>query len=88
MVLDGTAAGSLLFSSGLAHFFAVLRAHFYFYTHLPMLLRKRKELKKLNIHINRTGFYRQSIVKDFFIKKRKVFGALPSRFFIRQDRTK
>ena len=88
MILDGTAACSLLFSSGFSHFFAVLRAHFYFYTHIPILLRKRKELKKLNKHINRTGFYRQSIVKDFFIKKRHVFGALPSRFFIRQDRTK
>lgn len=88
MVLDGLAAGSLLFSSGLSHFIAVLRAHFYFYTHLPFLLRKRKELKKQNSTINRTGFYRESIVKDYFIKKRKVFGALPSRFFIRQDRTK
>ena len=88
MVLDGLAACQLLLSRGPSHFMAVLRAHFYFYTHLPVLLRKRRALKKQQTQINRTGFYRQSIVRDYFIKNKKVFGALPSRYFIRQDRSK
>lgn len=88
MVLDGLAAGYMLFSRGFSHFFAVMRAHFYFYTHLPAILQKRKDLKAGATSFNSTGYYRRSIVKDYFLKKRKVFGALPNRYFIRQDRIK
>lgn len=88
MILDGLAAGSMIFSRGISHAFAVLRAHLYFYRHLKTVRKKRRYWRDKKTTINQTGYYRESIVKDYFLGKKKVFGALPSRFFIRQDRKK
>ena len=88
MILDGAAAVSLLFSRGISHFFAVLKAHLYFYKNFNSLRAKRRYWREKKTTFNQTGYYRESVVRDFFIGKKKVFGALPSRFFIRQDRRK
>ncbi len=87
MVLDGVAATSMIFSRGPSHFFAVIKAHLYFYTHLGVMRRKRKYWRDKKTKSNLTGYYRQSIVKDHFIGNKKVFRALPNRYFIRQDRS-
>ncbi len=88
LILDGAAAASLLFSKGFSHVFAVLRAHLYFYKNFRSLRAKRRYWREMKTRFNQTGYYRESVVKDYFIRKKKVFGALPSRFFIRQDRKK
>ncbi|MEM9053056.1 MAG: glycosyltransferase family 2 protein [Bacteroidota bacterium] len=87
MTFDGAAAGYMLISSGPRHFYAVLRAHFYFYVNLRRLLKERKHWQSLSESPNSTGFYRGSIVQDYFKDKKKVFGALATNLFVRQRRS-
>jgi GT2 family glycosyltransferase len=68
LTLDGIAALKFLFSLKFAHFVAVLKAHFSFYTHIPKLLRERKRLPKKKNYYETT-----SIVWSYFIKKRNSF---------------
>ena len=86
MLMDGMAAGHFLLSRGFSHFTAILRAHFHFYAHLPKIMEKRREWKEKATSPNKSGMYKNSVAKDYFRLKRKVFSALPSRGFIRQDR--
>jgi len=86
MIMDGMAAGHFLLSRGFSHFTAILRAHFHFYAYLPKILEKRREWKEKATSPNKSGMYKNSVAKDYFRAKRKVFSALPSRGFIRQDR--
>jgi GT2 family glycosyltransferase len=88
LLLDGIAAFHFLFTKGFGHFWAVLHAHFSFYLSLSKFLKKRKFLKQNANKTNRTGLFRTSIVKAYYMKKKRVFGALPSRQFIRQNREK
>lgn len=88
MVLDGIAAVSFIFSRGISHSIAVVRSHFYLYGNFRILRKKRRYWRERKVTYNQTGFYRKSIVKDYYVRKMSVFGALPSRYFIRQDRTK
>lgn len=87
LLFDGAAAFYMLTTSGPSHFFAVLRAHFKFYTSLGRLLNQRKELRDQSHDINKTGWYRGSIVQDYFKDGKKVFGALASNLFTRQRRS-
>lgn len=88
MTLDGLAAVAMLFSRGFSHFGAVLRAHSYFYLHLREIFDKRKKLKNDEEGFNPAGYYRGSIVKAYFLKKRQRFGSLPEEYFKFQDRNK
>ncbi|WP_458626364.1 glycosyltransferase family 2 protein [Winogradskyella sp. PC D3.3] len=68
MVLDGVAGMRFLFQFQPAFLFAILKAHFAFYSNLPRLLKQRKQLPK------RSGYYETtSIVWSYFIKKRRQF---------------
>jgi len=87
LIFDGAAAFYMLFTSGPSHFLAVLKAHFAFYTGFGRLLKMRKELRKQAHDINKTGWYRGSIVQDYFRGGKKVFGALASNLFVRQRRS-
>jgi len=86
LILDGIAAFVMGFQSGPSHFFAVMRAHYHFYSHLPSYLKKRNYWREKAVKLNRTGLFRYSIVKAYFLEKKRVFGALESRYFVRQDR--
>jgi GT2 family glycosyltransferase len=86
MVMDGSAAFYMAFKRGVPHFFAVLRAHFHFYGMLSKYLKKRKHWKQKATQINRTGMYRGNIVTSYHLKEKKVFGALETRLFNRQNR--
>ncbi len=86
--LDGLAAVFMLFTKGFSHFMAVIRAHFYIYGHLSALSKKRRVERANYVKYNSTGYFRESIVRAYYLQKQKVFGALPSRYFIRQDRKK
>lgn len=87
LLLDGAAAGYMLVTSGPVHFIAVLKAHFHFYSNLSRLLKERKYWQAKSHNINRTGLYQGSIVLDYFRDKKKVFGALATNLFTRQNRS-
>ncbi len=55
---------------------AVIRAVFAFYKQYPDWIQKRKLLVATIHQPNKTGFYKHSIIKDFFILKHKVYHAL------------
>ena len=71
MLLDGVAAFKFLFSQGISHFTAVLRAHISFYKHLPKLLAKRKKLPKKMGY-----FYKNCVLCDRFVKGKNTFSGL------------
>lgn len=68
LTLDGIAALKFLFSFKLAHFNAILKAHFNFYANLPRLLRQRKQLPKKKKYYQTT-----SIVWSYFVRNRRRY---------------
>jgi hypothetical protein len=75
--LDGIAAFKFLLDGGFADFYAVLRAHFYFYSNFPKLRRQRKLLTQNMVH----GIYTGNLVKDYFLKKKTRFTELDMEKF-------
>ena len=72
MLLDGIAAWRFLFRGEVANFIAVAKAHFMYYWHLPVLLKKRKKcLPKEKVEIK--GFVNKSLIYSFFILKIKKY---------------
>lgn len=68
LILDGLAGIQFLFHGKIAHFVAVIKAHFGFYYLLPKFLKKRK--------LNASSFLyftRKSVVWDYFVLKRTTF---------------
>lgn len=86
MSLDGLAAFHMLFTRGFSHFSAVLRAHGYFYLHLRKLFSKRKQSRVVPPPFNPSGYYRGSIVREFFVHRRKKFADLNSHNFQFRDK--
>ncbi len=74
MMLDGIAAFKFLFEGHGSHFFAVISAHFSYYTMLPSTLRKRDKMR-LNTKFKdaTTGVYKYNIVYAHFIKSKKTY---------------
>lgn len=74
LLLDGVAGIKFLLEGSGKHTWAVVRAHFSFYSLLPLYTKKRKANK-----LSRLGFkevYRNSVVVDYFLKKKSIFGRL------------
>lgn len=78
MVLDALAAFKLLAEFNLNGIRSVLKAHYYFWISLPVLLKKRK-LVKMNSSSKAalTGILQKSLVFQFYFRKRKRFSELP-----------
>lgn len=71
MLLDGVAAFKFIFEGNSGHFTAVIKAHLNFYKQLPLLLRKRKKIKK------RVGYYsKNSVVCSRYLTGIKKFSQL------------
>ncbi|MCZ4318714.1 glycosyltransferase family 2 protein [Aequorivita viscosa] len=71
MVLDALAAFQFLIQGKPKHFFAVVKAHFSFYLLVPKFLQKRK------IYASHTEYFTtESIVFQYFIRKKKIFNKL------------
>ena len=70
--LDAVAAFKFLIDGGFADFYAVLRAHLYFYGHFRNLHRKRKQFPKSIVH----GIYKGNLVKEYYINKKTLFTQL------------
>ncbi|MDZ4752257.1 MAG: glycosyltransferase family 2 protein [Flavobacteriales bacterium] len=81
MTLDGIAAFRFLTEGKMTYFLAVLRAHFTFYTKVPLMLRKRKAEADLGTKVNLTGMYKRSIINQFFLKKNAIFSSLKESDF-------
>jgi len=73
LVLDGLAAIKLLGQpNGLQHVTAILKAHIAWYRALPTLLKQRGQVKHSGLPL--AGWYKGSVVVDYFLKKRKKVG--------------
>jgi hypothetical protein len=80
LLLDGIAGLKfLIIDKSFKDFFAVIKAHFYFYINIPKTRQKRHMFK----HINVTKIYNGSIVYSYFIKHNKTFNNLNKNKFIR-----
>ena len=77
MILDGVAAFKFLFEGNGTHFFAVIKAHFSFYKHLPSTLKKRDDMRLMpKFKDSTTGVYEKNIVFMHFVKKTKCYNEL------------
>lgn len=82
MMLDGLAAFKFLLEGQPGHFRAVLRAHLSFYRGYSNCLQKRRvlaaNLNRPNLH----GFYKRSVVWQYFIRRKTKFSDLNPGDFI------
>ena len=76
MVLDGMSSMIYLFGGSTKFFYAVIRAHLAFHRRIPLLISMRRRLKG-TVH---TGKFREiypgSILREFFVKKKRQFSQL------------
>lgn len=68
LVLDGIAGIKFLFELRPKHTFAIIKAHFSFYYHLPKALKKRNELQQ-----KKNYYTLKSIVWKYYIQNKKTF---------------
>jgi GT2 family glycosyltransferase len=81
MLLDGVAGFRFIAEGKWSHFTAVLKAHFSFYGNMRVLQRKRRKEELVIVEPNLTGVYNQSILKYFFLfKKRRYTDLNPDDF--------
>lgn len=79
--LDGVAAFKFLLEGQPKHFFAVLRAHSYYYAWLRKTLAKRRAMKnKPGFKFTATEIYQANIVTEHFFKHKKKFSDLQGSF--------
>jgi len=77
MILDAVAAFKLLAEFNLNGIRSVLKAHFYFWISLPVLIKKRKLIRRtISPKQSLTGKLHQSLVFQFYFRKQKRFSEL------------
>ncbi len=79
LVLDGIAAMRFLFTAGFKDFFAVMKAHYSFYTSLSMTRKKRHLLQ----HRHMKNVYGKNIVFEHFLHGKKKFSDFDQQKFWR-----
>ena len=79
--LDGLAGIKFLLSGQFGHFFAILRAHFSFYSMLPKTMSKRKLIKQNIKRYATSCVYRGSIVWEYFAKGKTKFSEMDQKQF-------
>ncbi len=75
--LDAIAALKFLIDGGFGDFYAVLRAHIYFYSHFRSIRRKREQFKQSMVH----GIYKGNLVKEYYLNKKTLFTQLNPKDF-------
>jgi len=75
--LDAIAAFKFLIDGGFGDFYAVIRAHLYFYSHFRHLHHKRKQCTQTMVH----GIYKGNLVKEYFLKNKTLFTQLDPKDF-------
>lgn len=78
LILDHVAAYRFLFKGKFAHFFAVAKAHFVFIINARFWLKNKRPKYTL---LSLKGVYTNSIVFDYFLKKKKKWNALHPKSF-------
>lgn len=73
MILDGVAAIKFLISGEFSNFGAVFKAHLSYYSMLSKMRQKRKKLVPLISNNNHKEIYQNSIIFDFYLRKKKYF---------------
>jgi GT2 family glycosyltransferase len=77
LFLDGLAGLKFLVEGNGKDTLAVIKAHFFFYEHLQLLRQKRKRLKQKPVSM----LYEKSLVKQYFLNKKKYFSQLNKHDF-------
>jgi GT2 family glycosyltransferase len=77
LILDGIAAVKFLFDGGFGDFFAVIRAHWKFFSMIPEL---RKE-RKITNHLAVSKIYKKNLVFEYFLKGKRKFTNLKPELF-------
>lgn len=72
LILDGVAGIKFLIDGDYKDTYAIFKAHLNFYTSLPSLYKKRRELKQNKVSM----MYQRNIVYEHFVKKVKKFKSL------------
>ncbi len=72
LFLDGIAAIKFLSQGGVADFYAVIRAHFYFYRNHKSIRQKRRETIKKSV----SNIYLGNIVTEHYLSRKKEFPEL------------
>lgn len=83
MILDGVAGIRFISEGKFKHFYSVLKAHYSFYRHLSLMCRKRREEEQFCQNRNDVGLYSGSILKHFFVYKKRKWHDLDSDLFIK-----
>ncbi len=77
LFLDGVAAMKFLLQGGVGDFFAVIKAHLYFYRHFSTLRKKRRNLQQHHV----SGIYNGNIAFDHYLWRKKKYSDLsPDQF--------
>ena len=76
LILDGVAAMKFVAGLHFTGFWSVVKAHYFFYTNLSSLLKKRKKVQKLVSTTEHKEIYPRSIMWKFFIENKKKFSDL------------
>jgi GT2 family glycosyltransferase len=85
LLLDGIAGCRFLLEGKPAHVWSVLKAHFSFYAKLGRMLSKRRSELQAEGTPNLNGLYQESIIKQFFLQKRRTFSELEKGRFVGSD---
>lgn len=85
-VLDILSAYKNLFTGNWRDYFAIMKAHIHFASDLPQILSKRKAVWKTIVQHkigvpNQNGFYKGSIIADYFIRRIRFFSELATNKF-------
>ncbi len=76
LFLDGIAGIKFLLEGNWKDCIAVIKAHFYFYTNLSSIIKKRKETLKSSLDNSKSYIYPGSIVFNYYIQGKRTFKAL------------
>lgn len=81
MLLDGVAAAESVFTLRFTRARAILAAHFWIYTHLPLIIKKHRQIqaaRKADDNIILSKMYSRSVVLQYFLRKKKTWSQLQS----------
>ncbi len=77
LFLDGLAGVKFLLQGHFKDIIAIINAHFYFYSHLGVLRKKRAQITRRRV----SCIYQKSLVSRYYLKGEKSFSALDPQDF-------
>jgi GT2 family glycosyltransferase len=77
LILDGVSGARALIKGDFIDVKTIVRAHWAFFTQLPLWTKKRREAQRIKTHATGNGVYSRSILWQYFIQGKKKFSELP-----------